>query len=62
MGSLAQRRAVCRFNPRPREGANVSNHSDLAVMKSFNPRPREGANLQQTSAARADILFQSAPP
>ena len=50
------------FNPRSREGNDVSAQSGFFDRKSFNPRSREGNDLTGVNGSTLQIEFQSTFP
>ncbi len=50
------------FNPRTREGANITSGSVVFGWLSFNPRTREGANACLVDTVKHFVLFQSTHP
>ena len=50
------------FNPRSREGSDISATTGQAWGSSFNPRSREGSDRQISAVRRASGTFQSTLP
>ena len=49
------------FNPRPREGGDVSQFRTSIVIQSFNPRPREGGDNLLALIKRPSMGFNPRP-
>ena len=50
------------FNPRSREGSDITNNNDTDIYIDFNPRSREGSDLRVFSVTTRAIIFQSTLP
>ena len=50
------------FNPRTREGCDISAPSSLVVKLDFNPRTREGCDKSKAPRFMASSIFQSTHP
>ena len=53
---------LCNFNPRSREGSDVTNNSNTAFLHYFNPRSREGSDDVEKVKGAQEELFQSTLP